>query len=160
MYINIIDCKGNIMLKPGEKYVISSSTYTTLGFSVGDPIISIPRNSLLTPPSFLYKWDDNNLTIQDPINEVVKCDVHGLAGEVEVTTINSADITALGNNEVKSKRWLDGKLQIYVDPATPPQYTYTVSIGSTQYNLVKPLRIVENNDQRYLLIDPYIQVVR
>lgn len=160
MYINIINREGNITLKPGEKYTLSSSTYTTLEFSVGDPIISIPRNSLLTPPSFLYKWDNNKLTIQDPINELVKCDVHGLAGEAEVTTINSAGITALGNNEVKSKRWLDGKLQIYVDSATPPQYVYTVSIGSTQYSLVKPLRIVENMDERYLLIEPYIQVVK
>lgn len=91
---------------------------------------------------------------------VVKCDGHGLAGEVEVTTINSDDITALGNNEVKSKRWLDGKLQIYIDPSTPLQYVYTVSIGSAQYNLVKPLKILENNDERYFLIEPYIQVVK
>lgn len=103
MYINIIDCNGNITLKPGEKYILSSSTYTTLEFSVGDPIISIPRNSLLTPPCVFYKWNDNKLTIQDPVNMVVKCDGHGLAGEVEVTTINSDDITALGNNEVKAK---------------------------------------------------------
>lgn len=160
MYINIINHEGHITLKPGEKYTLISSTYTTLEFSVGDPIISIPRNSSLTPPSFVYKWDDNKLTINDPINEVIKCDVHDLAGEVKLATINSGDITAFGNVEVKSKRWVDDKLQIYVDSDTTPQYVYTVSIGSTQYSLVKPLRIVENNDERYLLIDPYIQVVK
>lgn len=160
MYVNIIDCKGNILLKSGEKYTLSSSTYTTLEFSVGEPIISIPRNSSLTPPSFVYKWDGNELTINDPINDVIKCDVHDLAGEVKLVTINSGNITAFGDIEVKSKRWVDAKLQIYVDPATPPQYTYTVSIGGAQYNLVKPLKITENNDERYALIEPYIQVVK
>lgn len=160
MYINIINREGNITLKPQEKYTLSSSTYTTLEFSIGEPIISIPRNSSLTPPSFVYKWNGNELTINDPINDVIKCDVYDLAGEVKLVTINSGNITAFRDIEVKSKRWVDAKLQIHVDPATPPQYTYTVSIGGAQYNLVKPLKITENNDERYVLIEPYIQVVK
>lgn len=158
MYINITKCEGNITLNPGEKYTLSSSTYTTLEFSVGESIISIPRNSAITPPSFLYEWDNNELTIYDPLNRVVKCDVHALAGELRVINIEGKYITTAEGVVVASHSRTGGVTRLNFSSTIPP-IVYEVKVGSRLYGLAVPAQGVNQGNDHYCDVALYPQVV-
>lgn len=158
MYINIVDCEGNITLRPGEKYTLSSSTYTTLEFSVGEAIISIPRNSALTPPSFLYKWDDNELKIQDPLNGVIKCDVHTLAGELRVINIDARNITRVEGVAVASHSRVGAATRLNFT-STIPSTVYEVEVSGQTYGIATPAQGVNQGNAHYCDVALYPQVV-